>query len=282
MVRHKQYSPPRRARRPGPIHALLYRAALALLAGLAGLTGCQHANPMSSSVVVQDEGDQRPTVDNHEAAALQVAIGRALEEQGANDQAAAACREAIRRDPACGAAYLRLAVVCDAQGKCQEAEQHYAEALALLPGNPDVYCDHGYHLYLCHRYAEAEMNLRQAVLVAPGLVRAHNNLGMLLARTGHLDDALAEFRQGKCSPADANLNVALALTLEGDVDQAYAYYNRALAANPSCEAARAGLRELAALAEARSAQPDAPPTGPLQLAGVKTPGSLPDSAEPSQ
>jgi Tfp pilus assembly protein PilF len=250
----------------------LFRVALALLPALAGLAGCQHATPgtPSAAAVVRDEGGPRPKVDNHEAALLQLAVGRALEEQGASDQAAGAYREAIRRDPECGAAYLRLAVVCDAQGKCQEAEDHYAKALTLLPGNADVYCDHGYSLYLRHRYAEAEMNLRQAVVVAPGLARAHNNLGMLLARTGHADDALAEFRLGQCSLADANVNVALAMSLEGDMDQAQAYYHRALAVNPSCEAARTGLHELA---DARSAHPTAPATGPLQLTDMTTRGA---------
>ena len=58
------------------------------------------------------------------------------------------------------------------------------------------------------------MSLRQAIVLQPDHARAHNNLGLVLAHTGRLDLSLVEFRQGGCTEADAQINLAYALTLE--------------------------------------------------------------------
>jgi tetratricopeptide (TPR) repeat protein len=102
----------------------------------------------------------------------------------------------------------------------------------------------GYSLYLQSRWPEAEMNLQQALAIQPNHVRAHNNLGMLLARIGRPQEALSEFHLAGCRDADAYVNLAFALTLEQHWPEARQHYQHALQADPSSLAAQKGLREL--------------------------------------
>jgi tetratricopeptide (TPR) repeat protein len=115
----------------------------------------------------------------------------------------------------------------------------------------------------------------------PGNSRAHNNLGMALARAGHTEEAVGHFEQairlkpdfaaaqfnlsGAClelgrdheavehferalqlQPNDADTHFYLALTLErmGQIDGAVEHYERALALNPGLTAAQQGLARL--------------------------------------
>src|SRR5215210_7793225 len=104
----------------------------------------------------------------------------------------AAYQDALRRDAHRADAYLRLAVLNDRQGKFSESAELYQQALSARPGDPDIYSDKGYSLYLQRRWAEAEMSLRQAIVLKPDHARAHNNLGLVLAHTGRLEPALEE------------------------------------------------------------------------------------------
>lgn len=228
---------------------------------LAGLSGCQHSpqRPQGPTVMLGSP-DRAHKVTARQAADVQYAIGRSLELRGEGEQAMAAYREALRRDPHRADAQARLAILYDQQGRFDESAALYRNALAAQPGNPDLYCDMGYSLSLQHRWAEAEMNLRQAIALAPNHRRAHNNLGLVLAHAGRPDDALAEFRKGGCDEADAHVNLAFVLTLERSWPEARAHYERALALRPSLAAAQKGLEEVSALLARGEAEED--PLGP--------------------
>ena len=60
----------------------------------------------------------------------------------------------------------------------------------------------------------AGVNLHRALEIRPEFARAHINLGLLLARTYHESEALAEFSKAGCDEATARSNLAFALTLE--------------------------------------------------------------------
>jgi Tfp pilus assembly protein PilF len=91
---------------------------------------------------------------------------------------------------------------------------------------------------------DAEETFRQCLVLAPQHTRAHNNLGMVLARTDRCEQALAEFRRAGCTEADAQANLAYALTLERRWLEAQAAYEQALAADPGSTTSRSGLQEL--------------------------------------
>ena len=113
---------------------------------------------------------------------MQIAMGRVSERQGDLAAAMASYGEALKRDGSRSDAYVRMAVVHDRQGEFRESADLYRQALKLSPGSPDIYCDMGYSLYLQRRWAEAEMNLRQAIALDNKHSRAHNNLALVLAQ----------------------------------------------------------------------------------------------------
>jgi Tfp pilus assembly protein PilF len=199
---------------------------------------------------------------------VQVAFGRSLERRGELDQAVARYQEAVKQDPGRADAWRRLAILHDRKGKFDDSAEMYRKALEQRPGDPDLFCDMGYSLYLQGRWAEAEMNLRQAVALRPDHTRAHNNLGMVLARSERADEALAEFREAGCRPAEAHANLAFGLALGGHWPEAKQHYQEALAADPSCVVAKKGLEQLGAVA---AKAPRLAPAEPLPVSGTTVP-----------
>ncbi len=64
-------------------------------------------------------------------------------------------------------------------------------------------------------------HLRRAVELRPDFLEAHNNLGILLAGSGRLDEAIAQFRRAlEIAPASAEVrrNLDLALARRGGAD----------------------------------------------------------------
>jgi len=241
---------------------------LAFAAGLACLAGCRNAGALPAGPGLLGMGEKGHTaLSPRQVADVQVGYARSLEKRGEQEQALARYGEAVKHDPERADAWGRLAVLHDRQGRFGESAQMYARALALHPGDPDVYCNVGYSFYLQQRWAEAEMNLRQAIALRPDHARAHNNLGLVLARTGRDDLALAEFRKAGCGEADARVNLAFALSLERRWPEAQRNYRQALAANASSAPARKGLKELeAVMAKASYSEPATPP--PVEGVGV--------------
>jgi Tfp pilus assembly protein PilF len=226
-----------------------------LIMGMACSPGCVHLEqtaptPARSPVITEPT----PKLSSQQAAEVHVGLGRSLEKRGDLNQATAAYLEAQKRDPGCLDACLRLAVVYDRQGKFQDSAVQYGKALKLAPKNPDVYCDLGYSLYLQKRWPEAESNLRRAISLKADHSRAHNNLGLVLARTNRLDDAAAQFREGGCKPADAYVNVAFALTLDRQWEAAKLQYQHALAIDSTSQPAHDGLRNLEKLRQSMESQ----------------------------
>lgn len=215
---------------------------------LIGLAGCQHVPSRPGASSPMGFGNEpkggRTTITPAQEADVQISMGRVAEQRGDLDQAMAAYRAALDRDRRRADAYARLAVLHDKQGKFHESAELYRKALALRPGDPDIFCDMGYSFYLQRRWAEAEMNLRQSLAVNPEHRRAHNNLALLLVRDNRLGDALAEFGKAGSDPVQAHMNLAFALTIDQRWESARAEYQRALALDPSSQLAKARLDEL--------------------------------------
>src|SRR5207247_1685288 len=90
-------------------------------------------------------------------------------------------------------AFHRLAIVNDKRSEFGKAVAAYREAIALDPENANLYCDLGYSYFLQHRWADAESNLVRALELRQEFPRAHNNLAMVLARTGRPEQAHKAF-----------------------------------------------------------------------------------------
>jgi Flp pilus assembly protein TadD len=86
--------------------------------------------------------------------------------------------------------------------------------------------------------------LRQALAESPGDAVVHNSYGSALAATGHLADAVAQYRKATVlSPdyPDAHNNLASALVQSGRPDEAIAAFEKALALKPDFAEAHSGL-----------------------------------------
>jgi tetratricopeptide (TPR) repeat protein len=230
------------------------------IAAFLSVAGCQQFSlPSTSSPLKGDFDTPSVKVKPKQAADVQVALAQTLELQGEREQALALYEEAVKKDPGRGDAWLRLAILNDQQGRFTESASLYQKALKGQPGSAEIYCAMGYSLYLQQRWAEAEMNLRQALALCPDHARAHNNLGLVLARTGQTEEALNQFNLAGCSDADAQVNLAFALTLEHHWPEACQHYQQALEMEPSSVPAKKGLHELQRLIARMNAP--VPPAG---------------------
>jgi tetratricopeptide (TPR) repeat protein len=240
---------------------------------LLGITpGCHQTPRTPSSQSLSKVPDEK--IGARQDSNVQVAFGRTAEQSGDLDEAAAAYTAALKHDGRRADIFQRLAVVHDRMGKFQESAAFYAKAIAADPGNPEIFCDKGYSLYLQRQHKEAEVCLRQALKLQPDLARAHVNLGLVLAREGQVDSALAEFRKGGCSPAVAHQNVAFVLTTEHRMSDARRQYDLALAADPSSSSTKQRLTQLTTLASKQPA-PTTPISDPQLLKASTTEATKP-------
>ncbi|MFL5245756.1 MAG: tetratricopeptide repeat protein [Gemmataceae bacterium] len=249
-------------------------AGLFLVAGsVIAFTGCQSMSPASRTQAgATFSNDPVKPLKAGQVADIQLGLGHSLEKQGDLEQAMAAYKEALRHDPKCAEAYLRLAILHDRQGQFNESEALYRGALALKPGDTEIFCDRGYSLYLQQCWAQAEMNLRQAIALQPRHNRAHNNLGLVLAHTGRIDECLAEFRKAGCTEADAQSNLAYVLALERHWNDAREHYEYALAMDANSPQAKRGLEELISLvSKANGTRPSSVPATALTSSALPLP-----------
>ena len=218
--------------------------------------GCQHIQGMlgmnTSKVAAARQATPLGTpqwsdkVTKEQEADVQMALARSLEQKGQTDRAIKGYEQVVARDKSRADAYHRLAVLYDKKGDDDTATKHYQNALKRDPNNPDLHADYGYRCYLHESWDEAEKQLRRALELSPESARVHNNLGLLLARTGRPDEAYQEFLKARCTEAQAHANLAFALTLNKDFQQAKQQFDIALQLDPQLPTARNGLRLLEA------------------------------------
>lgn len=178
-------------------------------------------NPLTQSTAKQPvESQEAPILDPAQTTDLKLSLGRVAEQQQQWAKALQVYRRVLDADPNHPEATHRMAVLYDRKGDFERSGQWFLKSLKLKPGNADLFCDLGYSLSLQGQLPQAESNLRQALAIDPDHPRAHNLLGVTLARQGRTDDALVAFRAAHCSPAEAHANLAVVLTLHGSAADA--------------------------------------------------------------
>jgi tetratricopeptide (TPR) repeat protein len=255
--------------------------------------GCQHFNSQSmwrlpwqkqtaqrAPTPLDSAAEHKPITDEQKAD-MQIVFAGGMERQGRYEEAREMYLKAVESDPERADGYHRLALLHDQQGQCQSAARYYQEAVQRDRDNPDLHCDIGYSCYLQERWPEAETSLRRAIALAPDLRRAHNNLGLVLARTGREREAFQEFARAGCDRAQAHANLAHALLLSNRWEEAEIEFRRALESNPKLVPARDGLASLQSLLakqQPRGPQFNQPATGqPATLATHHEPLPVPQT-----
>ncbi len=234
---------------------------------LGALAGCRSTSNMGL------DNDPHAKLDQSQTSDIQIAVAQTLEARGETQDALRFYYQAVRNDPTRADAWSRIAVMCDKEGMLNESTEAYRQALALRPDSPDLHCNRGYSLYLQQQWEHAEVELRNAIQLKPGHTRAHNNLGLVLARTGRSAEALVAFKQAGCNPTDSHLNMAYALTLNGDFLQARTHYQTALKTQPDSAAAKDGLNNIEVLVARLKPNGDAIATSPAGTSPVVAAGA---------
>jgi Flp pilus assembly protein TadD len=139
------------------------------------------------------------------------------------------------------------------QGRLEEAIGHYRQALEFNPDNPDLHTSLGLAYARLHRADEARAEYERAIAAAQAstqnkiaVARAHNNLGLLIAREGRLSEAVLHFEEAlRLHPdySDAHNNLGVAFRRLGRVADAVAEFQAALRANPLNVQAERNLKD---------------------------------------
>jgi protein O-mannosyl-transferase len=123
-----------------------------------------------------------------------------------------------------------------ARGDLRMARSAYEEAVRLKPDYAEAHNNLALVLMRTGRMDEAVLNYRQALKDNPGYAEVHNNLGAVLARLGKLEEAGISFRRAielKPDYADARRNLATVLTKQGQIAEAMSQYRIILGSNPT-------------------------------------------------
>ena len=265
--------------KPHPMWKTRSIAMAVVLLTAAGLTtGCQLTEDAEG--VSLNHAPDPTQLEPAQVSDVQLAFARTLENKGNKAEAAAVYARILQTQPEHAKALHRLAILRDQEGRFQESEKLFQQALKQDPGRPDIFCDIGYSYYLQHRWSEAEINLRQAIALSPDHRRAHNHLGLVLGHAGRSEEALAEFHRAGCTTAQAHANLAFTLSLERRLEEARQQYRLAQLADPKSEDIASRLRELDALAAylpqsdrlpQKNTAPHAAASPEIQLTAVEQP-----------
>ena len=120
------------------------------------------------------------------------------------------------------------------QGRLEEAEKLWQQALAISPGSFPAAFNLGYMFYSQGQYKKSEPYLAKAVLANPKDFNARYLLGVSLSKTGRPDEALKTWRAAlDLRPGDGKLMQVMAVEYGkgGYFQEAAAIAERALASN---------------------------------------------------
>lgn len=122
-------------------------------------------------------------------------LGRAYQEQGQLDKAAAEYEKALRIYPADYKAHYNLGVIYDKQDRLTKAVHHYLRAIEINPAYANA------HFNLANVYqrqglpGKAIGQYHEVIKLDPEDFEARNNLGVLYARQGDLQKAISEWEK---------------------------------------------------------------------------------------
>jgi tetratricopeptide (TPR) repeat protein len=204
---------------------------------------CQPAALMGMSVVALASRQQEAAVTMASAAVAAapqlstawVALGQALKADGRAEESERAYREAIRLDGASGLACLGLGELKIAAGRPKEALREFELALQEQPALVGARMGQGHALALMGRNEEALERYEQALALRPRLAEGEFAAGFVLARMGKHKEAERRYRRALVLRPDfaaAWMNLGHLLREEGREVYAEAALLRAVELRP--------------------------------------------------
>ena len=160
----------------------------------------------------------------------------ALQAEGRLDEATDHYRRAIALRREYAPAYNNLGTALRAKGRLDEAIATYQQALGLRPEYPEAHYNLANALNDAGRPGEAADHFRVALQTIRGSADVHNNLGIALMGQRKAADAIAEFRaavQIEPESAKSRRNLADALASARQYDEAIEQFRRAAQLDPT-------------------------------------------------
>jgi tetratricopeptide (TPR) repeat protein len=168
-----------------------------------------------------------------------------------------------------------LALGYDEIGNIPAAREHYKQALAITPREPQLYYNIGRLYLLEQNWPLAEQWLRDALAIDPKHIDALINLGKVYSGSGRRNDAITTFRQAVAAASNnavAHYDLAVELAEQGNVQEALPHFEEAIRIQPTVpelhyshsvalrqvgqtEQAEAAYKRYAQLARRRGAEP---------------------------
>ncbi|MEZ6129777.1 MAG: tetratricopeptide repeat protein [Planctomycetaceae bacterium] len=208
------------------------------------ICGCAMPSSMLFSRVNRQNSPHARTEKNslprEERANICLQTGLNLAANQKDDHAIAQMAKARELNPQLKGVAHPLAVLYDRQGRFGLAEKAYQSALQEEESNADLLNDFGYFRYSQGRFAEARTLLSEARKLNPEHSQATTNLAMVLAAEGDFETAYDLFSQA-VGPAAAHQNIGLLMLRSGREDEAIAHLETACHEDPSLETAQTVL-----------------------------------------
>lgn len=102
----------------------------------------------------------------------------------------------------------------DKTGQYNRSVPLYQRAISQDPTNAEILCDIGFRSSINGDFKSAMKYFELALIYAPNLERAHNNMAVVLARKNRPDMALNHFLQAGCTREQAQHNLAQLVNVE--------------------------------------------------------------------
>jgi tetratricopeptide (TPR) repeat protein len=226
------------------------RFAVALL-GAACLAGCSSNDKSAisgvSSSTAQDVNAQRNVFERSDDPPLKAdthfAAGQFAESQGAAPQAIKQYEEAVRLNPRHAQALFRLGTLYAQAQDYPAAIGAWKKYLGVTNNSAIGFSNLGFAQQLAEDYPAAEASYKSAIQRDPKNRASRVNYGVMLAKLGRPDEALAQFK-AVLSPADAYYNLGAVYERTGKKEAAREQYTKALAVDPSFADAQVKLADL--------------------------------------
>lgn len=142
-------------------------------------------------------------------------------------------------------AHDSLGVALDAEGRHQEALEHYKEAISINPDYAHAYYNLAGAMIDQKNFEEAEKYLRKTIALNPRFANAHNKLGIILEMYHKkYGEAIYHYEEElKLQPNNygVHYNIGIALAQTGRREEAIEHFRTATRLNPNCPD---GVKEL--------------------------------------
>ena len=138
----------------------------------------------------QDAADVRLAVESCDRESVNIAAAENL------DKAIEGLRERVKTNPSMAECRIQLGYLLLKKNSNEEAMQEFDAALQRMPRSHSAKTGKGIALARKGDLKAAEIVFKDALVLNPDPVKVHYELGLVYEKTGNLDKALSEFREG--------------------------------------------------------------------------------------